>query len=63
MSGSLNRLIKDKQKAFKKNDLKEVATLCNVIGVELKLKGDYDGALEEVSPRLEEINVNVILQI
>ncbi|ROT76363.1 putative tonsoku-like protein-like [Penaeus vannamei] len=42
---NIARLEKDKRRAENKNNLKEVASLANLLGQELQQAGDYDGAL------------------
>lgn len=41
------KLERDKRRAFNKNNLREVANLCNLLGQELQQAGDYEEALAQ----------------
>lgn len=45
--GDIARLEKEKRKALKKDDLREVAYLCNLLGQEYVKDGDFDEALSQ----------------
>ncbi|KAB7494915.1 Tonsoku-like protein [Armadillidium nasatum] len=51
---SISSLRKDKQRAHSKNNLKDVAEFCNILGVKLTEIGDYKSALQE---HTEELNL------